>query len=122
MSGLRLRPVAFRLPRGAYLAPRSQFRTTATVPFRLPDPRNEPNPTYERGSPERVKLEEALKRLTSQLPLQSQIVFNGTSQPVSKWWEQPLPAEHATTFTRYPLASKEQVAAAIESALKAKKS
>lgn len=121
MSGLRLRPLVSRLPRGARPL-RTQFRTTATVPFRLPDARNEPNPTYERGSPERAKLEEALKRLQSQLPLQSQIVINGTSQPVAKSWDQPLPAEHATTFTSYPLASKEQVAAAIESALAAKKS
>ncbi|KAF2246384.1 1-pyrroline-5-carboxylate dehydrogenase [Trematosphaeria pertusa] len=121
MSGLRLRPqpLTFRRPRAL---PRPQFRAMATVPFRLPDPRNEPNPTYERGSPERAKLEQALQRLTSQLPLQSQIVVNGTSQPVSKAWDQPLPAEHATTFTSCPLASKEQVAAAIESALAAKKS
>jgi 1-pyrroline-5-carboxylate dehydrogenase len=32
-----------------------------------------------------------------------------------------LPAEHATTFTNYTLATKEQVSSAIESALKAKK-
>lgn len=33
-----------------------------------------------------------------------------------------MPSEHATTFTNYPLASKEQVSHAIESALKVKKS
>jgi 1-pyrroline-5-carboxylate dehydrogenase len=92
------------------------------VPFRLPDARNEPNPTYEKGSVERSKLEDALKKLKSQLPLQSQLLFNGKSQPIDKSWDQSLPAEHATTFTNYPLASKEQVYAAIESALKAKKS
>lgn len=120
MPGLRLRPFATRVPRGALFRPR--YRTQATVPFRLPDARNEPNPTYEKGSAERVKLEAALTRLKSQLPLQSQLNFNGASQPVDKAWDQPLPAEHATTFTSYPLASKEQVSAAIESALKAKKS
>ncbi|KAI4907282.1 hypothetical protein J4E90_009785 [Alternaria incomplexa] len=99
-----------------------QLRTKATVPFRLPDARNEPNPTYERGSPERTQLEVTLKRMKSQIPLQSEIHFNGKSQQVSRSWDQPLPADHQTTFTNYPLASKEQVSIAIESALKAKKS
>ncbi|KAF2193670.1 delta-1-pyrroline-5-carboxylate dehydrogenase 1 [Zopfia rhizophila CBS 207.26] len=98
-----------------------QSRTQATMPFRLPDPRNEPNPHYEKGSPERLKLEEALERLRSQLPLKSDIFYNGKAQKMSKSWDQPLPAEHATTFTSYPLASKEQVSTAIESAVKAKK-
>ncbi|KAI4657908.1 uncharacterized protein J4E78_006297 [Alternaria triticimaculans] len=102
--------------------PQCQLRTKATVPFRLPDARNEPNPTYERGSPERTQLEVTLKRMKSQIPLQSEIHFNGKSQQVSRSWDQPLPAEHQTTFTNYPLATKEQVSIAIESALKAKKS
>lgn len=106
--------------RGAFLLP--QLRTKATVPFRLPDPRNEPNPSYERGSVERAKLEEVLTRMKSQIPCQSEILFNGSSQKIAKAWDQPLPADHKTTFTSYPLATKEQVSAAIESALKAKKS
>ncbi|RYO34966.1 Delta-1-pyrroline-5-carboxylate dehydrogenase [Alternaria arborescens] len=99
-----------------------QLRTKATVPFRLPDARNEPNPTYERGSPERTKLEETLKRMKSQIPMQSEIHFNGKSQQVHSSWDQPLPADHKTTFTSYPLTTKEQVSKAIDSALKAKKS
>ncbi|KAI4702112.1 hypothetical protein J4E81_002474 [Alternaria sp. BMP 2799] len=102
--------------------PQCQLRTKATVPFRLPDARNEPNPTYERGSAERTQLEVTLKRMKSQIPLQSEIHFNGKSQQVSRSWDQPLPAEHQTTFTNYPLATKEQVSIAIESALKAKNS
>jgi 1-pyrroline-5-carboxylate dehydrogenase len=94
----------------------------STSPFRLPDPRNEPNPTYAKGSPERARIEEALKRLRSQLPLKSEVFFNGTSQSTSKSWDQSLPAEHATTFTNYPLISKDQITTSIESALKAKKS
>jgi 1-pyrroline-5-carboxylate dehydrogenase len=97
-------------------------RWQSTSPFRLPDPRNEPNPTYAKGSPERARIEEALKRLRSQLPLKSEVFFNGTSQSTSKSWNQPLPAEHATTFTNYPLISKDQITTSIESALKAKKS
>ncbi|KAF2970872.1 hypothetical protein GQX73_g2630 [Xylaria multiplex] len=96
-------------------------RTMTTVPFRLPAARNEPNPTYEKGSPERKGVEEALKRLRSSLPLQSAIYFNGKVQAASNSEPQVLPAEHQTIFTNYPLASKEQVAIAIESALNAKK-
>ncbi|KAE8394446.1 Aldehyde/histidinol dehydrogenase [Aspergillus alliaceus] len=98
-----------------------QIRTKATVPFRLPAARNEPNPLYTRGSLERVKLEEALTKLRSQLPVQSEIFYNGVAQKASQSWDQPLPSEHATTFTNFPLASREQVTASIESALKAKK-
>ncbi|KAL4863896.1 hypothetical protein BDV12DRAFT_189357 [Aspergillus spectabilis] len=108
----RLRPISLA---------RSQIRTKATAPFRLPDPKNEPNPLYTRGSPERLKVEAALSKLRSQLPVQSHIYYNGKIQEASKSWNEPLPAEHATTFTNYPLASKEQVSTAIESALKAKK-
>jgi 1-pyrroline-5-carboxylate dehydrogenase len=99
-----------------------QLRTKATVPFRLPDARNEPNPTYEKGSPERTGLEATLRRMKSELPLKSEIFYNGVSQQVSKSLDQPLPAKHATTFTTFPLASKKQITTAIESALKAKKS
>ncbi|KAH7361188.1 Aldehyde/histidinol dehydrogenase [Pyrenochaeta sp. MPI-SDFR-AT-0127] len=128
MSGIRtltqlqrgVRRPLVNAQRCAFLQP--QLRTKATVPFRLPDARNEPNPTYEKGSPERTQLEATLKRMKSQIPLQSEILFNGKSQEVSKAWDQPLPADNKTTFTSYPLATKEQVSTAIESALKAKKS
>ncbi|CBF70342.1 hypothetical protein AN6022.2 [Aspergillus nidulans FGSC A4] len=85
--------------------PRPQIRTKATAPSRLPDARNEPNPTYVKGSSERLKIESALSKLRSQLPVQSSIYYNGKVQAAWRSWDQPLPAEHA----------------AIESALKAKK-
>ncbi|ETS77677.1 Delta-1-pyrroline-5-carboxylate dehydrogenase [Pestalotiopsis fici W106-1] len=97
-------------------------RGKATVPFRLPAARNEPNPEYRKGSPERQKLEEALTKLRSQLPLKSEIFINGQVQAQSHSLGQPLPGEHATTFTSDPQTTKEQVSKAIESALKAKKS
>lgn len=75
-----------------------------------------------RGSPERLKLEEELTKLRSQLPVKSEIYYNGKTQQISKSLDQVMPSEHGTTFTNYPLASKEQVSTAIESALKAKKS
>jgi 1-pyrroline-5-carboxylate dehydrogenase len=59
--------------------------------------------------------------LRAELPVSSGIFYNGTIQAAAKALDQPLPAEHATTFTKYPLASKLQVSEAIESSLKAKK-
>ncbi|KAL1879531.1 hypothetical protein Plec18167_003988 [Paecilomyces lecythidis] len=105
------------LPRGSTVP----LRSVATVPFRLPAPRNEPNLQYEKESPERLRLEEALKKLRSQLPLESQIFYNGKAQKAPKSVGQPMPSEHATTFTNFPLATKEQISASIDSALKAKK-
>ncbi|TDZ25304.1 Delta-1-pyrroline-5-carboxylate dehydrogenase [Colletotrichum orbiculare MAFF 240422] len=99
-----------------------QTRTKATSPFRLPDPRNEPNPTYEKNSPERAKLEEALNKLKASLPGRSNLFFNGQTQTAPKSLDTVIPSEHAKTFSNFPLASKEQVSAAIESALSAKKS
>ncbi|KAJ9143493.1 hypothetical protein NKR23_g6581 [Pleurostoma richardsiae] len=113
----RFVPGLRRLPKALSL----QSRSKATVPFRLPDERNEPNFHYERGSPERLKLEAALMALRAELPVSSGIFYNGTIQAAAKALDQPLPAEHATTFTKYPLASKLQVSEAIESSLKAKK-
>ncbi|KAM6509145.1 hypothetical protein FSOLCH5_012133 [Fusarium solani] len=74
------------LPRGFRAAPFStsvQRRADATAPFRLPDPRNEPKPEYRKGSPERKKLEEALSKLRSQLPVRSDVFYNGTIQATS---------------------------------------
>ncbi|KAL2844334.1 Aldehyde/histidinol dehydrogenase, partial [Aspergillus pseudoustus] len=100
--------------------PLLQIRGKATSPFRLPDPRNEPNPLYKGGSEERAKLEQALTKLRTQLPVQSSIFYNGTAQSSVQSWDQPLPAEHGNIFTNYPLATKEQTSEAIEAALKAK--
>ncbi|KAJ6081739.1 hypothetical protein N7499_006613 [Penicillium canescens] len=99
-----------------------QTRSKATMPFRLPDARNEPNPEYRKGSPERAKVEEALKKLRSQMPVRSELFYDGKFQASSQSWDQPLPAEHGTTFTNYPLATKEQTNEAIDAALEAKQS
>ncbi|PYI19476.1 pyrroline-5-carboxylate dehydrogenase [Aspergillus japonicus CBS 114.51] len=115
-------PCMRSLVRRAARTSRTQARGAATVPFRLPAARNEPNLDYVKGSSERAKIEEKLKELKSQLPLKSQIYIDGKAQAVSKATDQPLPAEHATTFTNYPLASPAQVNEAIDLALKAKES
>jgi 1-pyrroline-5-carboxylate dehydrogenase len=63
-----------------------------------------------------------LVKLRSQLPVQSSVFYNGQAQKSAQSWDQPLPAEHQTTFTNYPLATKEQTKAAIDAALGAKHS
>ncbi|OAQ71577.1 delta-1-pyrroline-5-carboxylate dehydrogenase, mitochondrial precursor [Purpureocillium lilacinum] len=98
-----------------------QLRTKTTAPFRLPDERNEPNLDYRRGSLERQKVEEALTRMRSSLPLKSQIHYSGRAQEAPRSLDQVLPAEHGTVFTNYPLASRAQVADAIAAALAAKR-
>ncbi|EFQ31541.1 1-pyrroline-5-carboxylate dehydrogenase [Colletotrichum graminicola M1.001] len=100
----------------------SQRRTKSTAPFRLPDPRNEPSPSYKKNSVERKKLEDALSKLRGQLPVSSTLFYNGRAQAAAESLNTVLPSEHATTFSNFPLASKEQVTSAIESALEAKKS
>ncbi|KAG9251745.1 delta-1-pyrroline-5-carboxylate dehydrogenase [Emericellopsis atlantica] len=97
-----------------------QCRYNATVPFRLPNPRNEPNPQYRPGSPERAAVEKSLKRLRSQLPLRSSIMYNNTTQKIHASEAQVMPSEHATVFTHYPLSTEHQVAEAIDAALAAK--
>ncbi|KAL4975810.1 Aldehyde/histidinol dehydrogenase [Aspergillus desertorum] len=69
-----------------------------------------------RAPPDRIRPLEA----PLQLPVQSSIYYNGKAQAAPRSWDQPLPAER-TTFKDSPVASKEQVSAAIELALKAKK-
>ncbi|EEU42050.1 uncharacterized protein NECHADRAFT_85894 [Fusarium vanettenii 77-13-4] len=113
------------LPRGLRVAPFSTSvwrRPDATVQFRLPNPRNEPNTEYRKGSPERKKLEEALSKLRSRLPVRSDVFYNGTIQTTSKSLDQVMPSEHGTVFTNYPMASRQQTSEAIEAALKAKRS
>lgn len=80
-------------------------------------------PDYTKNSPEQANLEKALKALRAQIPLESTSFINGKAQQPtgSRSVGQPLPAEHATTFTHYPLATQEQINTAIESSLKAKK-
>ncbi|CAG9981979.1 unnamed protein product [Clonostachys byssicola] len=106
---------------GAVSALQTRSKTTTTMPFRVPDERNEPNPLYKKGSPERLEVEKALKKLRSELPVKSELYFNGAFQQAPKSEDQVMPSEHGTTFTNYPLASKEQVSEAIELALQAKK-
>lgn len=54
--------------------------------------------------------------------MRSELFFDGKLQASATSIDQPLPAEHATTFTNYPQATEEQTLTAIEKALEAKQS
>lgn len=67
-------------------------------------------------------MEEALNKLKSELPARSDLFYNGQVHSASKSFDTVMPHAHGKKFSNFPLASKEQVAAAIDSALEAKKS
>lgn len=102
---------------------RSFRRSLATAGNqRLPKPFNEANLHYAQSSPERKGLEEALKKLRSQLPVSVPSIRNGkeVASSGSDQLSQHMPAEHANVLAKYTAATKEDVSAAIEAALKAK--
>ncbi|KAM0468430.1 hypothetical protein ACHAP7_010882 [Fusarium lateritium] len=107
-------------------APR-QLATRSLGTFRVPPIRNEPNPTYAKGSQERQKLQEALDNLKQRLPIHiplkisSQTISLSIFQVSSKVTGfQPIPSTHATTLAEYTTATPEQVSEAIEKALATK--
>ena len=78
-------------------------------------------PTYEKGSNERAAVETTLRKLRAELPVRSDMYYNGKVQQVAQSEYQTLPSEHKQVFTNFPLATREQVSSAIEAALAAKK-
>lgn len=78
---------------------------------------------YAKSSPERKKLESALKELRSQVPVSVPTLRHGqsvASESSESQLTQIMPAEHANVLAKYTPATKEDVSAAIEAALKAK--
>ncbi|KAI1049633.1 hypothetical protein LB505_014456 [Fusarium chuoi] len=93
--------------------------------FRVPPIRNEPKPTYAKGSLERQKLQEALDSLKQRLPIKVPLKISGQKfisvQVASKaTGSQPIPSAHATTLAEYATATPDQVSEAIEKAMAAK--
>ncbi|KAG9662272.1 delta-1-pyrroline-5-carboxylate dehydrogenase 1, partial [Aureobasidium melanogenum] len=90
--------------------------------FKLPSARNEENLHYAKSSPERARLDEALRALRSKLPMHVPLHVSGTSRTTSQSLTSTIPSEHAQEFAKSSTASVEDVQNAITSALKAKKS
>ncbi|KAJ0132332.1 hypothetical protein HZ326_24580 [Fusarium oxysporum f. sp. albedinis] len=100
-------------------APR-QLTTRCLGTFRVPPIRNEPNPTYAKGSLERQKLQEALDSLKQRLPIRVPLKISGQTVASKATGSQPIPSAHATTLTEYATATPDQVSEAIEKAMAAK--
>ncbi|KAL6355207.1 hypothetical protein LRP88_11456 [Fusarium phalaenopsidis] len=98
------------------VAPARAFGT-----FKTPPIRNEPNPSYEKGSKERQELQKALQSLKQKLPVKLPLEISGQNVKHSSTAYQTMPSSHQIVLAEYPLTTSEQVSEAIESALEAKK-
>ncbi|KAK3686982.1 1-pyrroline-5-carboxylate dehydrogenase [Vermiconidia calcicola] len=88
--------------------------------FRIPEVKNEPNISYEKGSADREKLVAAMKAMQQKAPLEVPIVVGGKETKTDKISNQPFPASHKDTLAACSNASTSDVSKAIESALEAK--
>ena len=93
---------------------------TPSKMFQLPAIENEPIPTYEVGSPERAKLQIALDEMVKEFPVKIPLVINGQSIYTQEQDVQFNPSSHDQKVASFSLASKDQVQAAIDGALKAR--
>ncbi|KAJ4269866.1 1-pyrroline-5-carboxylate dehydrogenase [Fusarium torreyae] len=88
--------------------------------FRVPPIRNEPNPSYEKGSVQREKVQEAVQRLKENLPKQVPLRISGQDVFGKSTGTQTLPSSHKTVLAQYAQSTSEQVTEAIEKSLAAK--
>ncbi|PLB48463.1 delta 1-pyrroline-5-carboxylate dehydrogenase-like protein [Aspergillus steynii IBT 23096] len=116
-----VRPITLRgLPRLASVNSVPRRNLGGLANFRVPPIRNEPNPSYGKGSIERQKLEDALKRLQSQTPVSVPLSVGSERVSSNAAQTQGNPSSHASPIATYSEASASQVEDAIEKALQAK--
>ncbi|EEP81079.1 1-pyrroline-5-carboxylate dehydrogenase [Uncinocarpus reesii 1704] len=89
--------------------------------FRPPTIQNEPNKHYAKGSPDREKLQSALKAFKRNAPVQVPLMIGGKAVETSSVETQRNPSDHAQIVAKYHNATQEDVKASIASALDAKK-
>ncbi|KXH43362.1 delta-1-pyrroline-5-carboxylate dehydrogenase [Colletotrichum nymphaeae SA-01] len=88
--------------------------------FKAPPVRNEPNPSYSKGSIERQKLQDAISRLKSSLPVRVPSLAPEITNAKSVLAKQYLPSDHSVALAEYAQTTPEQVSIAIDRALEAK--
>ncbi|KAI9205160.1 Aldehyde/histidinol dehydrogenase [Polychytrium aggregatum] len=106
----------------------SSLRAATAVPqlghFKLPDVRNEPMLNYAPGSPERAKLEQAIKEIRRDLaekgPYRVPTIVNGEEFFEGDAQAQSMPFEHSTKLCTYHNSSAATIRKAIDTALAAK--
>jgi len=89
--------------------------------YNFPLPENEPILNYLKGSPERVLLENELKR-QSQTVLEIPLIIGGKEIRTGNFGEIRMPHDHNKVIARYHKAGKAEVELAIKAALEARKS
>ncbi|KAK0345293.1 1-pyrroline-5-carboxylate dehydrogenase [Friedmanniomyces endolithicus] len=90
--------------------------------FKIPEVKNEPMRSFEKGSADREKLTTALRDLHSRRPLEVPIVVAGKETKTSKVSTQPMPSDHKEHLAEWSNASASDIETAIDSALEAKSS
>ncbi|KAJ1974848.1 1-pyrroline-5-carboxylate dehydrogenase [Dimargaris xerosporica] len=99
----------------------SSFAVAQSAAIRLPAIKNEPCYDYAKGSPERAKLEQALKEMRANAPFDVPVVINGKEIRSGKVEEQHISCDHKKVLCKYHTAdSKELVQQAIDGTLQAK--
>lgn len=88
--------------------------------FKIPTISNEPNKHYTKGSADRQALEDAIKTLQKNGPLDIPLAISGKSVKTDSISTQNNPSSHATAIANYSKASANDVKEAIEGALAAK--
>ncbi|KAL1964772.1 hypothetical protein VTN77DRAFT_6639 [Rasamsonia byssochlamydoides] len=102
-------------------SPRSVRGMGTFASFRIPPVNNEPNKHYPPGSPDRKGLQDALAKVKQAAPLNIPLVIRGKEIKSSSVQTQPNPSTRSPLATYYN-ATKEDVEAAIDAALTARKS
>jgi len=93
---------------------------TAVGAFRVPEITNEPNRHYEKGSPDRQALDEAVKALQEKAPIEIPLVISGKFKKTEAKSTQNNPSSHSHPVATYAKASASDVEEAIKGALEAK--
>ncbi|KZF23870.1 delta 1-pyrroline-5-carboxylate dehydrogenase-like protein [Xylona heveae TC161] len=88
--------------------------------FKTPPVRNEPNPSYAKGSAERARLQDAIDKLKSQVPVKVPLTLNSKLIQSSSVCTQTNPSVHKEALASYSEVTADQVKEAIEKGLEAK--
>jgi 1-pyrroline-5-carboxylate dehydrogenase len=112
---------SIRAPTAAAFQQTSRKMSTIAS-FKLPAITNEPNQHYQKGSPERQKLSDALEAFKRQSPLDVPLAVAGKHIKGSSTSKQFNPSSHQDVIAQYAVAGEAEVKAAIDAALAAKES
>ncbi|KAJ2905377.1 1-pyrroline-5-carboxylate dehydrogenase [Zalerion maritima] len=117
------RRVSLQSPATVRVSVGNSVKASTLASFKIPKIDNEPNgfkQHYTKNSSQRAGLQESVKKLQGQFPLEVPIVVGGAEKTTSTKGTQHNPANHSSVVATYSKASPADVSAAIDSALAAK--